>query len=162
MELGTYVDRLRQELAVAAEAGGDEAVSLAERLVMPLESATRLALLEALAAATDEITRELAPGSVHLRLRGRDPEFVVAPSVAPSPPEPAPESVAPESWDGAASRINFRPPEQLKQRIEEAAAADGLSVNAWLVRAATAALEPTPRASRRSPRYGNSISGWVG
>ena len=35
-------------------------------------------LLEALSAAADEITRELAPGSVEVRLRAGDPEFVVA------------------------------------------------------------------------------------
>ncbi len=62
---------------VAAEAGGDEARALAERLITPLDSATRLVLLEALSDAASEITQELAPGSVDLRLRGREPEFVV-------------------------------------------------------------------------------------
>ena len=32
---------------------------------------------DALGAAADEITRELAPGSVELRIRDRNPEFVV-------------------------------------------------------------------------------------
>ncbi|MFV2083259.1 hypothetical protein [Micromonospora sp. LOL_021] len=36
-----------------------------------------MTLLDALSAAADEITRDLAPGSVELRLRGRDPHFVV-------------------------------------------------------------------------------------
>ncbi|TMR25926.1 hypothetical protein ETD85_44320, partial [Nonomuraea zeae] len=79
MDLAPYVDRLRRELAVAAGAGGEDARALAERLAAPLESATRLALLEALSAAADEITRDLAPGSVEVRLRGRDPGFVVTP-----------------------------------------------------------------------------------
>src|SRR5690348_14965667 len=79
MDLTPYVDSLRRELAGAAELGGAEARALAERLSGPLESATRLALLDALSAATDEITRDLAPGSVELRLRGRDPSFVVTP-----------------------------------------------------------------------------------
>jgi hypothetical protein len=77
MELGTYVDRLRNELLVAAEAGGKDARALAERLTAPLDSATRLILLEAMAAAADEITRDLAPGSVEVRLRGQNPSFVV-------------------------------------------------------------------------------------
>ncbi|MFI5100819.1 MAG: hypothetical protein ACHQE5_09960, partial [Actinomycetes bacterium] len=64
MDLTPYVESLREELAVAAEAGGDEARALAERLTAPLESAARLALLEALSEAAGEITRELAPGSV--------------------------------------------------------------------------------------------------
>ena len=77
MDLTPYVDSLRRELAVAAEAGGDEARELAERLTAPLESATRLTMLNVLSAAMDEVTRELAPGSVDVRLRGLDPDFVV-------------------------------------------------------------------------------------
>ncbi|WP_415948404.1 toxin-antitoxin system HicB family antitoxin [Streptomyces sp. KLOTTS4A1] len=77
MNLTPYVDTLRQELATAAEVAGPEARGLAERLTWPLESAARLALLSALSDAMAEVTRELAPGSVGVRLRGTDPEFVV-------------------------------------------------------------------------------------
>jgi hypothetical protein len=76
MDLRQYVDTLRHESAVAAEAGARRR-ALAERLTAPLESAARLDLLEALSAAVDEITRDLAPGSADVRLRGRDPGFVV-------------------------------------------------------------------------------------
>src|SRR4029450_1843809 len=82
MDLAPYVENLRRELAVAADAGGEEARALAERLTAPLESAIRLTLLEALSAAADEITRELAPGSAELRLRGGDPEFAGTPPPA--------------------------------------------------------------------------------
>jgi len=88
MDLTSYVENLRRELATAAEAGGDEARELAERLSSVLDSAARLSLLEALSAAADEITRELAPGSVEVRLRGRDPEFVVTPPVTPDVTSP--------------------------------------------------------------------------
>ncbi|AEA27100.1 hypothetical protein ACFQ34_14920 [Pseudonocardia benzenivorans] len=167
MELDGFVDGLHRELVVAAEAGGDDVRALAERLVRALDSATRLMLLDALSVAADEITRELAPGSVHLRLRGREPDFVVAlpaqpePAGTAAPEEPPPASQA-DATDGATSRINFRPPESLKARIEEAAGREGLSVNAWLVRAATTALEardrPDPAARSRSGR----LTGWVG
>src|SRR6201985_3195714 len=81
MELGPYVDALPQELRPAGAAGGAEARALAERLTAPLDAAVRLTLLDALSVAAAEITRELAPGSVDLRLRGGEPEFVVtAPS----------------------------------------------------------------------------------
>ncbi len=79
VDLSYYVNELRTQLLVAAEAGGDEARQLAERLVAPLQSATRLMLLEALSAAAGEITTDLAPGSVEVRLRGGDPDFVVTP-----------------------------------------------------------------------------------
>lgn len=166
MDLGAYVEKVRRELAVAAEAGGDDARALAERLVAPLDSTIRLTLLEALSAAADEITRELAPGSVHLRLRGREPDFVVAaPPAEPAAPVPSGSPVAgqTDATDGAMARINFRPPEGLKMRIEEAAGREGLSVNAWLVRAASAALDPGERRDGRSARSSAShFTGWVG
>jgi hypothetical protein len=166
MELDPYVERLRNELLVAAEAGGEAARALAERLVAPLDSATRLMLMEALAAAADEITRELAPGSVEVRLRGRNPNFVVTPPAAEEAFEDAkgPRSPAPairaEGDEGGTSRINLRLPDSLKTRAEEAADKEGLSVNAWLVRAVAAALEPDD-IRRSSPRGRQSYTGWV-
>jgi hypothetical protein len=168
MDLGTYVSNIRQELAVAADAGGEDARAVAERLAAPLESALRLALLDALSDAADEITRDLAPGSVHLRLRGREPGFVVTPPPSESIDDAVPAAelppVAPEDDDGAMARVNLRLTESLKGRIENAAERAGLSVNGWLVRAAAAALDadgqgfrPDRRAARGSQRY----TGWV-
>src|SRR5690242_17622284 len=117
MELTSYVARLREELAGAAELGGADARALADRLTAPMESAFRLALLDALSAAADEITRDLAPGSVELRLRGGSPGFVVTPPAAEpatfEPAEPARPEPAEPADDGAVSRINFRLPDQL-------------------------------------------------
>ena len=97
MDLTPYVDNLRRELAVAAEAGGEDARELAERLTAPLESATRLTMLHVLSAAMDEITRELAPGSVDIRLRGLDPDFVV--TLPPANPGQAyPTANVPPQW----------------------------------------------------------------
>ncbi|WP_367132657.1 toxin-antitoxin system HicB family antitoxin [Saccharothrix sp. HUAS TT1] len=139
MDLTPYVDNLRRELATAAEAGGAEARALAERLAAPLESAVRLTLLEALSAAADEITRDLAPGSVDVRLRGRDPEFVVAvPAEVSHGGATEVPPVVPD--EGPVARINLRLPEHLKARVEEAAGREGVSVNTWLVRAAAAGL----------------------
>ena len=168
MNLELYVENLTRQLAVAAEAGGDEARALAERLVAPRESAIRLTLQDALAAAAEEITTELAPGSVELRLRGRDPEFVVTlPPADPSTDEGAAGErppVVPEGDEGAMSRINLRMPDHLKARIEEAAGSEGQSVNAWLVRAAVAALEragPSRRPERRPATSGQRYTGWA-
>lgn len=157
MDLTPYVDTLRRELATAAEAGGEDARALADRLTAALDPAVRLTLLDALSAAADEITRDLAPGSVDLRLRGREPSFVVSAPRAERAPEPA--SVPEPSDDAGTSRINFRLPESLKNRIEAAAGADGLSVNAWLVRAAAAAVEPGRRP--REHHDGRRYTGWV-
>jgi hypothetical protein len=165
MELAPYVESVRRELALAAEAGGPEAAELAARLTAPLESALRLTLLEALSAAADEVTRELAPGSAEVRLRGGEPEFVVT---QPPVDEPAadvpPQPVLPEADDGPAARINLRLPEQLKAGVEQAAGRERLSVNAWLVRAVAAALASDDSARRPRPgagRIGQTYTGWV-
>jgi hypothetical protein len=168
MDLTRYVDQLRTELAAAAGAGGDDARVLAERLTAPLESSVRLMLLQALSAAADEVTQEIAPAAVDLRLRGGEPEFVVtaAPEAEAGPaydeqPAPAP-APAREPDDGATARVNLRLPEGLKADVEQAATRDGLSVNAWLVRAASAALhEPAQPARQRGGRVGQSFTGWV-
>ncbi|NJP33474.1 toxin-antitoxin system HicB family antitoxin [Micromonospora thermarum] len=171
MNLTPYVELLRRELAVAAAAGGDEARELAERLTAPLESAIRLTLLEALSAATTEITRDLAPGSVHLRLNGRDPDFVVTPAaterpvaVDQTPTVPAAaidEPVSSAGDKGGTARINLRLPDDLKARVEEAAARERLSVNSWLVRAAGAALGSGPTVSGPAASSGQRFTGWV-
>ncbi|MFD8571285.1 toxin-antitoxin system HicB family antitoxin [Streptomyces sp. NPDC057694] len=172
MDLTPYVDTLHRELAVAAEAGGDEARELAERLTAPLESATRLTLLNVLSAAMDEVTRDLAPGSVDVRLRGLDPEFVVTLPVGdsadegPRPAEPVRAApVADTADDGSTARVNLRLPAHLKARAEEAASREGLSVNAWLVRAVSAAVDPGQAAQPRTPDKGRSVgqsfTGWV-
>jgi hypothetical protein len=165
MDLTPYVQNLRRDLAVAADAGGEDARALAERLTAPLESSIRLMLLDALSAAADEITRELAPGSVELRLRGGEPEFAVAPAAADEPAEAAAESPAaatPADVDeGPVARINLRLPEQLKAGVEQAAARERLSVNSWLVRAVAAAVAGDERPRPRGGRTGQAYTGWV-
>ncbi|HYI17773.1 MAG TPA: hypothetical protein VD836_03645 [Solirubrobacteraceae bacterium] len=164
MDLTPYVENLRRELAVAAEAGGEDARALAERLTAPLDSATRLMLLEALSAAADDITLELAPGSVELRLRSGEPDFVVTPAPADDPPERPAAAPPPQEDDGPVARINLRLPEQLKSSVEHAAARERLSVNAWLVRAAAAAVANDDRDRRppaRGGRIGQAYTGWV-
>jgi hypothetical protein len=163
MNLTPYVENLRRDLAVAADAGGEEARALAERLTGPLESAVRLTLLEALSAAADEITRELAPGSAELRLRGGEPEFVVTPAPVDEPADEPLLPPLPETEDAATARINLRLPEQLKAGIEQAASRERLSVNAWLVRAVAGALahDGGERPPRRSGGIGQAYKGWV-
>jgi hypothetical protein len=164
MELDPHINTLREQLAVAAEAGGEEARALAERLSAPLDAAIRLMLLDALSVAAAEITRELAPGSVELRLRGRDPEFAV--TAPPGEPAREAESAGADAFDlgdGGVARINLRLPDRLKGQVEQAADRDGVSINAWLVRAAAVALErrePIGGRSHSGPRGGQRYTGW--
>ena len=172
MELDRFIEDIHAQLDAAAQAGGEEARELADRLAAPLDSAIRLALQDALAAAAEEITVELAPGSVELRLRGREPIFVV------TPPESTDERAdgdddealgggAPPSGidgDDAIARINVRMPEHLKARVDRTAEREGLSVNAWLVRAAAARLERAEGqrgGERRAPTGAQQYKGWA-
>ena len=165
MNLGPYVESIQQQLAAAADAGDEETRALAGRLAGPLEAAARLALQDALAAAVEEITCELAPGAVELRLRGRNPEFVVTLPATDAAGELEQTPAPPRVWaDGESlARINVRLPEQLKAHVEAAAAEAGLSVNAWLVRAAASAVEAeaTGTRERRAPRGARRYTGWA-
>jgi len=169
MELREYVEALRDELVTAAAVADAETRAVAERLVAPLEPAVRLMLLKVLSVAAEEITQDLAPGSVDLRLRGMEPSFVVTP---PPTDEGRAEDARDETGDtagdwsagalggtpgGTTARINFRPPQELKEQIEEAASRQGISVNAWMVRASAAALGN----SKRTPRGTQQFNGWV-
>ncbi len=175
MDLRPYIEDIHRQLADAAETGGDEARALVERLAAPLDAAIRLALQDALGAAAEEITCELAPGSVELRIRGRNPEFVVTPPpVEPSAddaagasdgslPGPVPQGLR-DAEDGSTSRINLRLPLPLKTKVEQAASSEGLSVNTWLVRAASVAVDravPGGRTGGRASRGAGRYTGWV-
>lgn len=161
MELGTYITDLQRQLVDAAENGSDDTRAAAERLAAGLDAATRLVLLDVLSAAVGEITRDLAPGSVDLRLRGREVEFVVTQPVAEVDSDDAPTASI-DLDDASTSRTTLRLPDALKARVDDAAAADGLSVNTWLVRAVAAALQPKQRRStQRTLRTGDNFAGWA-
>jgi len=140
MDITPYVEGLRADLAAAAEAGGPEAKAAAERLALALDPAVRLALMDALSQAADEITSELDAGSIEVRLRGREPQFVVEvptmplPAVEPpAPPAPPGAPGAEEDEDDAVARITLRLPESVKYKAEELAAKGGHSLNSWIV-----------------------------
>jgi HicB family len=185
MDLRPYVETIHHQLMVAAEAGGDEARAVAERLTAAVDSTVRLALQDALVAAAEEITCELAPGSVELRLRGRDPEFVVrqpagftaeasgdgrdqaAPAEGPGGHGPGGHGDRSEASgdddDGGMARVNLRLPDQLKTRAEQAAANERSSLNAWLVKAVLAALDRAapPKRDGSGPPSRQRYVGWA-
>jgi hypothetical protein len=144
MELSPYLDGLRRELHAAAAPGGPDVTRTAELLTGALDAAARLCLMEALGDAAAEITTKLDGATVEVRLRGRDADFVVTPEAEPMPPPPAPEPSAADTGDQA--RITLRLPESLKTAVERAAAGEGISVNAWLVKAIAAVAYGGPPA----------------
>ena len=180
MDTSPFVESLRQDLLQAAEAGGADIRAAAERLSHALDPAVRLTLMDALSQAASEITHELAGTSVEVRLKGREPVFVVigqATQVPPAPPSPPAPPEPPESLeemglsdDDVVARITLRLPESLKAKAEELAAGRGQSLNTWLVNAARAAASFNldvsstpfgPGAPGRNRSSNKRIQGWV-
>jgi hypothetical protein len=142
MDLTPYLEALRSDLQAAAAPGGPETTRAAELLGHALEASARLALLQALSDAAAEITTRLHGPVVDVRLRGREADLVVS-----AQPEPPPATAPPAVEGGDLARLTLRMPESLKAHAEQAAAAEGISVNAWLVRAVAAAAGPARRPS---------------
>jgi hypothetical protein len=167
MDLDRYVSELQTQLAAAAESRDADGRAVAEQLSAALDAAVRLMVLGVLSDAASEITREIAPGSVDVVLRGRDPHLVVVRPVVPETEAPGPSAPdvalpAEPLDDTVTSRTTLRLPDRLKARVEEAAAGEGVSVNTWFVRAIAAALEPNVRRSaRRETKQGDSFTGWA-
>ena len=160
MDLTPYLETLRADLAAAAAPGGPETARAAELLGHSLDASARLALLEALSDAAAEITTELPDASVEVRLRGRSADFVVSQAAV----EPAAAAPAPSLETGDLTRLTLRMPESLKAHVEQAAAAEGISVNSWLVRAVAAAMARPPMPPPGPPpfpgRGGKRITGF--
>ena len=168
MDLSPYLETVRHGVTSAAALGDDSTRQTAERLGGAVEASTRLALIRVLSDAAAQISAETAPTSVELRMNGPDPELVVlvpAPSPEPTlllPHEftPYPEGSDPDAarsdaepalgeTDGSeddepVARISLRLPASVKAKVDEKADDDGISTNAWLLRAVMVALDDRP------------------
>ncbi len=167
MQLHPYVDHVQAHLAATASLGDDSTRATAEALATAAEASVRLALLGAVANAADEITTALldSPGAptVVIRLDGDDLRVEVRMS---APAEPATEDAAAATENAEhPARISLRLPEALKGQIEVVARAHGISVNTWLVRAASTSLSVPVRGGRRTFPWetGNAqhLTGWL-
>lgn len=164
MELDHYLESVRRSVENATALADDQTRSVAQRLGATLDDAGRLALISALSDAAGEISRELSPGSVELRMAGGRPEFVVtpAPSQLTGPDEAdddtdddteteATDQVTLDA-DEPTARITLRLPMSVKNKVDEAAAAEGISSNAWLMRTVMTELGDRNRRGNRPPR----------
>jgi hypothetical protein len=163
MDLSPYVESVRTGVANASSLADEHTQQVAERLGTAIESSTRLALIQALSDAAGSISAELAPSSVELRMVGQDPEFVVSVQTAEAEPtllmpEPEPGNEAPtnsptaEADDEPVARITLRLPQSVKTRVDEMASSEGISTNAWLIRAVMDALSDRRRPGPEWPQ----------
>ncbi|HZZ88105.1 MAG TPA: toxin-antitoxin system HicB family antitoxin [Caulobacteraceae bacterium] len=164
MDITELLNTLRQDLARAAEVGGEDVKAAAERLLLALDPALRLTLMEAFSQAATDIGAQLPGVAISVRLQGREPSFVVegAPPASTAPP---PEEAFEEDGGEATARITLRIPESIKAKAEALAARRGQSLNTWLVGAARAALWDRPHhhhfGDGQHGFAGRRMKGWV-
>jgi hypothetical protein len=148
MDLTPYIATLREDLTTAAAAGDDQTRRTAAVLSAALEPAARLAIMTALSDLAAEVTASLDDHVVSLRLDGRDVQVVVTPTTAQSEPdEPAVEETVFDP-NGDISRITVRLMEELKAKAEQAASAQGQSLNTFVAQAVQGALNSQHRGGR--------------
>jgi hypothetical protein len=162
MDLNEYAESLRRELMAITRFASEDVSRAAEMLAESLDSSVRLALLDVLSAAAEEITSRLDGATIDVRLAGAQPEFVVNISHDEAAEDhdfpPFPESSEGLDDTGQA-RLTLRIPESMKGRVEAAASASGLSVNAWLVRAIAQSLDAPFRSGPRQAQRSRSPIG---
>lgn len=149
MQLDTHIEAIKQELAATAALGDEATAEAARRLSDGLAATLHLHILDLLGEIALELSGQLESGRVEVRLAGRDPELAI---VSDPTPDDAGQIGFGEEHSG---RISLRLPESLKAGIEAAAAREGISTNAWLVRAIARVLEQgsTKRSRHRLQGY---------
>jgi uncharacterized protein (DUF1778 family) len=143
MQLDQHIAQVHNQLQAAAALGDDRTKEIATALATAATPSVRLAVLNAVTEAAGEITAALLdfPGSPLVSVRIDGDEVAVDLHVT----QPAPDAEEQRRDDGEPSaRISLRLTEALKAEIDTAAEQDGVSVNTWLVRVASAALRPAP------------------
>jgi hypothetical protein len=150
MQMAQFLESLETDLDRIAAVGDDSVAQAAARLSQAIRGSAGMRLLEALGEAAVEISAQLPEGHVEVRMSGQDPNFVFVEE------EPQP-TAQPAAEDEASARITLRLPEGLKAGIEAAASREGVSVNAWLVRALTREVS----APVRGPRVGSRLTGFA-
>ncbi len=136
MDIERHIQAIQADLAAAA-ALGDEAIAAAgERLATAVGSSLQLRLLDVLTDASLALNGQLQSGHVEVRLQGRNPDLVYVDD------GPADEEATPTPGDDLSARITLRLPETLKVQVEVVASSEGVSANAWIVRALARSLEP--------------------
>jgi len=135
MNVTIVLEGLQQDLQRLAELGDERSAQVAQRLSEALASNLRLKIFDLLSQAAVELSSKLPAGHIEVRLAGQEPEFVFV---------DAPGDAGGVAGEELSARISLRLPESLKASVEKAADREGISVNAWLVRAIARAAESRP------------------
>jgi predicted HicB family RNase H-like nuclease len=136
MNLTIVLEGIQEDLQGLAGLGDERSAEIARRLSEALSSNLRLKLFDLLSQVAVELSSKLPSGHIEVRLVGQEPELVFVDSAGDQAGSTAGEELS--------ARISLRLPESLKLAVEKAADREGVSTNAWLVRAIARATESRP------------------
>ncbi len=124
------VEGLRADVISVGELGDDTVAEVAERIAELLARSVPGRILDLLSDAAAELSAELPEGRVEIRVAGDDVDLAFVED------ERDTSGPARDGTPGGelAARITLRLNEGLKNRVEEGAARDGVSVNTYIVR----------------------------
>jgi hypothetical protein len=142
--MSSVVDGLRGDVQAVGELGDETVAEVADRIATVLSRSVPGVVLDLLSQAGAELSSQLPDGTVEVRVSGDDVDLSYVPRAE------APVAAPPSDADGDLSaRITLRLGEGLKLRVEQAAAAESLSVNSFIVR--TLDRNTTQGGTRTSP-----------
>lgn len=174
MDLTPYTQSLREDLLSAASVGDEQTRRAAALLTTALEPAARLAIMNALSDLAAEVTGALEDTTVELRLEGRDVRVSVA-----RHERSADESAGWSRDDdgrsaadddlgrsvrdagGELSRTTLRLVNEVKSQAEQAANAQGVSLNTYIQRAVADAIRGSVDRSRNRRGGPHTVTGYV-
>jgi HicB family len=125
MKMSLVVEGLRSDVISVGELGDDAVADIAERIAEVLGRSVPGRILDLLSDVSAELSAELPEGRVEIRVAGDDVALAYVEDMPPT---------GPDSEGDLSARITLRLGDGLKRRVEERAASEGLSVNAFIVR----------------------------
>jgi hypothetical protein len=149
--MSQVVDGLRSDVVAVGELGDDTVAEVAERIADVLGRSVPGRVLDLLSDAAAELTATLSDGRVDVRVAGDDVEMTYVEDV------PGPSAAPSSDGDAQLARISLRLGEGLKSRLEAGAAAEGVSVNTFIVHMLERGMS---NGRNRSHRAGNRLHGY--
>jgi hypothetical protein len=158
MKMSLVVDGLRSDVISVGELGDDTVAEVADRIAEVLGRSIPSRILDLLSEVAAELSAELPDGRVEIRVAGDDVDLAYVEDAAAGTAGSDVEGDGDRDRDrDMSARITLRLSESLKTRVEEGAARQGISVNAFIVRT----LEHGASGEHKRKNYaGNRLRGY--
>jgi hypothetical protein len=154
MRMSSFVAGFTQDATGVGDLGDETVADVAERIAELLGRSLPARVLDVLSEVAADLTDQLDEGRVEVRVAGDEVDLIYVTENLTGTHAPG------ERDDGDLSaRITLRLGQRLKARVEEGAANEGLSVNAYVLRVLGRGAAPD-RARGRSARSVNRLRGY--